>query len=265
MVTMTAAARPRLWALVLIGLAAGLLSGAFGVGGGIIVTPVLMLLGMDQRRAAGTSLAALLPTSAVGAVGYALGGSIDWIVALLLAAGTVVGAQIGSALLDQLPSRGLFWAFVCFLVLTNVSLWLATPERDASVDMSWGVGIGLAAAGIVVGMLSALFGIGGGIVIVPALVVGFGTSDLVAKGSSLAAIVPGAVSGTIANASRRNVDLVAAATVGAAACVGSPIGVLVAFAMTPLLSTITFSALLAAITIQLVARRLRGRGGRAQG
>lgn len=60
-----------------IGLAAGLLSGLFGVGGGTVIVPMLvLLLGFDQRRAAGTSLAAIVPMASVGVISYALHGAV---------------------------------------------------------------------------------------------------------------------------------------------------------------------------------------------
>ena len=86
-----------------IGLLAGLLSGLFGVGGGTVIVPFLvLLLRFDQRLAAGTSLAAIVPTATVGVISYAVHGSVAWIPALLLAAGAVVGAQIGTWLLPRL-------------------------------------------------------------------------------------------------------------------------------------------------------------------
>ena len=82
---------------IAIGLAAGLLSGLFGVGGGTVIVPLLLLfLRFEQRLAAGTSLAAIVPTATVGVVSYAVHGSVAWIPALILAAGAVVGAQIGT-------------------------------------------------------------------------------------------------------------------------------------------------------------------------
>src|SRR3546814_4941448 len=78
-------------------LLAGLLSGLFGVGGGTVIVPLLvLLLGFDQRRAAGTSLAAIVPTATVGVISYAVSGSVAWIPAIILAATAVLGAQIGT-------------------------------------------------------------------------------------------------------------------------------------------------------------------------
>ena len=78
---------------IVIGLIAGLMSGMFGVGGGTVIVPLLVfLLGFDQKLAAGTSLAAIVPTATVGVISYGLNGTVAWIPALILAAAAVVGS-----------------------------------------------------------------------------------------------------------------------------------------------------------------------------
>ena len=120
-----------------IGLLAGLLSGLFGVGGGTVIVPLLvLLLGFDQRLAAGTSLAAIVPTATVGVISYALNDSVAWIPALILAAGAVVGAQIGTWLLPRVPLTVLRWSFVGFLVAVIVSLFIVIPSRDAGLALT---------------------------------------------------------------------------------------------------------------------------------
>ncbi|MET0713625.1 MAG: sulfite exporter TauE/SafE family protein [Mycetocola sp.] len=244
--------------LVLIGLAAGFLSGLFGVGGGILIVPALMLLvSFDPRVAAGTSLAAIVPMSIVGVLSYAAGGYVDWAAAALLAAGAIVGAQIGSHLLSRLPRRALRWGFIAFLLVVIVSLFLVIPSRDASIEFTAGSVIGLIALGLVTGVLSGLLGIGGGAVVVPMLIVLFGASDLVAKGTSLLMMIPTALSGTIGNVMRKNVDLPAAAVLGVAACTTTALGALVAAAITPQLANLLFAGFLAAVAAQLIVKAIR--------
>jgi uncharacterized membrane protein YfcA len=252
-------ARPVLLSLILLGLAAGYLSGLFGVGGGIIVVPMLLLLGLDQRIAAGTSVAAILPTSIVGATGYAISGEVDWLAGLLLAIGIVVGAQIGTYLLPRIPRDVLFWAFVGFLVVVIVSLWLVVPQRDDAISIDVWTGAALVLTGLVTGILSGLLGVGGGIIVVPVLMFFFGASDLIAKGTSLVMMVPGSISATFGNLRRRNIDVRAAVTMGLAASVASPFGLLTATAISPFWSNVTFSILLAGVTVQLVVKDLRRR------
>ncbi|PRA79078.1 sulfite exporter TauE/SafE family protein [Microbacterium sp. MYb66] len=261
------AAGPRVSAaaLIVLGLAAGYLSGLFGVGGGVIVVPILLLLGVDQRIAAGSSVTAILPTAVVGASGYAMSGSVDWIAGLLLAAGIVVGAQLGVWLLARLPRDILFWAFIGSLVLVVVSLWLVVPQREDVIAMTPWVAAALIAVGCITGILSGLLGIGGGIVVVPVLIVFFGASDVIAKGTTLLMMVPGSISATIGNARRRNIDVRIAAIVGLAACAASPLGVLTSQALSPFWSNVAFSLLIAAVLAQLVVRRARGRSNDRRG
>lgn len=243
------------------GLLAGLLSGLFGVGGGTVIVPLLvLLLAFDQRLAAGTSLAAIVPTATVGVVSYALHDAVAWIPALLLAAGAVVGAQVGTWLLPRLPITFLRWAFVGFLVAVIVSLFLVIPSRDAELELTWLSGAGLILLGVITGIVAGLIGVGGGIIVVPALVVLFGTSDLVAKGTSLLMMIPTAVSGTIGNLRRGNVDLVAAATIGLAACTTTALGAWIATLVDPFVGNVLFAIFLVFIAVQMAVRAVRGRG-----
>ncbi|MDF2580165.1 MAG: permease [Microbacterium sp.] len=179
-----------------IGLLAGLLSGLFGVGGGTVVVPLLvLLLGFDQRLAAGTSLAAIVPTATVGVISYGLNDAVAWIPALLIAAGAVGGAQIGTWLLPKVSQTALRWIFVGFLVAVIVSLFLVIPSRDAQLVLTWGSGVALVLLGVMTGTVSGLIGVGGGIIVVPVLMMLFGTSDLVAKGTSLLMMIPAGADG----------------------------------------------------------------------
>lgn len=133
---------------------------------------------------------------------YGLHGNVDWIAAVLLAVGIVGGAQIGSWLLNRLPERVLRWAFVVFLIGIIIQQFVVVPSRDAQIHLTVPSGIGLILMGLVVGMLSGILGIGGGTILVPALTLLFSASDLIARGTSLLSMFPGAVSGTMANQKR---------------------------------------------------------------
>lgn len=245
---------------VAVGLAAGLLSGLFGVGGGTVIVPMLvLLLAFDQRLAAGTSLAAIIPTATVGVISYAVHDSVAWIPALVLALGAVVGAQGGTWLLARVPQNALRWGFVAFLVFVIVMLFIVVPSRDASLGLTWGSALGLLALGVVTGILAGLLGVGGGVVVVPALMILFGTSDLVARGTSLLMMIPTAISGTIGNLRRHNVDLLAAALVGVSACTTTALGAWVATLLNPLTANVLFAVFLAFIATQMAVKALRSR------
>lgn len=248
-----------LW-FVVIGLVAGFLSGLFGVGGGILIVPLLISLAkFDQKRAAGTSLAAIVPTAITGVISYAVNGDVALVIALIVCVGSITGAQFGTLLLHRLPKKAVQWAFIVFVLAVVVSMFFVIPSREAEVELGVGPVIGLLALGLVVGVLSGILGIGGGAVIVPMLILLFGASDLVAKGTSLAVMIPTAISGTVGNVRRRNVDLAAALTVGASACVTTSLGALLAGAIDPMLGNVLFACFLVAIALQMTIRTIRGR------
>lgn len=252
---------PRAYAtFVGIGLLAGILSGLFGVGGGTVIVPLLvLLLSFDQRLAAGTSLAAIVPTASVGVISYAASGSVAWIPAGILAAGAVLGAQVGTRLLPRIPQTVLRWGFVGFLLVVIVSLFLVIPSREATFDLSWLTGTALALVGIGTGVLAGLIGVGGGVIVVPVLMLAFGTSDLEAKGTSLLMMIPTAISGTIGNLRHRNVDLLAASIVGLAACTTTALGAWLATLVDPRTGSILFAVYLAVIAVQMAIKAVRGR------
>lgn len=251
---------PRAYASFIgIGLLAGLLSGLFGVGGGTVIVPMLvLLLQFDQRLGAGTSLAAIIPTATVGVVSYAVHGSVAWIPALILAAGSVVGAQIGTRLLPRVSQTVLRWFFVGFLALVIVSLFLVIPSRDAAFDLNIVSGLALVVVGVATGILAGLIGVGGGVIVVPVLMLAFATSDLVAKGTSLLMMIPTAISGTVGNFRHRNVDLVAAAIVGVSACATTALGAWLATLIDPFVGNMLFAAYLVVIAVQMAIKAVRG-------
>jgi uncharacterized membrane protein YfcA len=258
----SATARPRDAKYILtclgIGLLAGLLSGLFGVGGGTVIVPLLVLvLAYNQRLAAGTSLAAIVPTATIGVISYALNDSVAWIPGLILAAGAVVGAQIGTWLLPRVSLVALRWSFIAFLVGVIVSLFIIVPSRDAGLPLTVLTIAGLVVLGVATGTVAGLIGVGGGIVVVPALMLMFGTSDLIAKGTSLLMMIPTAISGTIGNVRRGNVDLAAAGLIGVAACTTTALGAWIATLVDPFWGNVLFAVFLTFIAVQLAVRTIR--------
>ncbi len=254
------AARPPLplLRLALVGVVGGLLSGLFGVGGGILMVPLLIgLAHMDQRRAAATSLVAILPTAVVGSVTYGLNGQVDLVAGLLVALGGVVGAKVGTLLLRRLPLGWLRWMFVALLVVVAVQLVLVVPSRGAEIVVTPWAGVAMVLVGVLVGITAGLFGIGGGVITVPALIMLFGAGDLVAKGTSLLVIIPTAVVGTWSNLRGGLVDLRAGAVVGLTATLTSFGGVALAFIIPAQVSSVLFAVLVLGSAIQLAIRAYR--------
>ncbi|KRE21922.1 hypothetical protein ASG80_11980 [Agromyces sp. Soil535] len=245
--------------LALVGAAGGLLSGAFGVGGGILMVPLLIVFAnMDQRRASATSLAAIVPAAIAGSLTYFANGQIDLLAALIVAVGGIIGSWIGSWLLRRLSLGWLRWLFIALLIAVAVRLVLVAPVRaDGLLELDALPILGMIALGVVIGIASGLFGIGGGVIMVPAFIALFGMSDLVAKGTSLAVMIPTAVSGTVANTRAGMVDLRVALVVGLAATVASFGGVAIAFLLSPEWSAWLFAALMVVAAVQLAIRAIR--------
>ena len=241
------------WGLVLLGLAVGVSSGLFGIGGGIIILPALVYLFRYYTRiAAGTSLLAVVLPAVVGVVAYAIEGNVNVLMALLLAAGSIFGAPIGSWLLSIWPQRAVQWGFIVFMLAIIASLFIVIPSRDAVVEVDWLLGVALVALGLFTGVMSGLLGIGGGVIIVPLLVVLFGASDLVAKGTSLLVVIATGMSGTFANLRRKNVDPPSAMVIGGAAAIATPFGVWAAHALSPAIANIVFAIFLALVIIRML-------------
>ena len=109
--------------LILIGLVAGFFSALFGVGGGIVVVPMLILLArFPQRHAMATSLASIGVIAAVGTISYALRGDVHWGYGLLLGLPAAVGALGVTALQQRLGGPALSYVFAA--LLAAVGIWL---------------------------------------------------------------------------------------------------------------------------------------------
>lgn len=235
-----------------VGVIAGFLAGLFGVGGGILIVPGLVALGMRQRLAHGTSLAAIMPIAAAGIVGFWLEGSIDWPVAGLLAAAAAAGAVVGTHALQRLEGRALRLGFVVILLVTAGRLFLETADRAGRGDLTILAVLGLLVLGLAAGVVAGLFGVGGGVIIVPALVIFLSVPDPVAKGTSLVVILPTAVVGTLRNLRHGNTDLAAAAGTGVAGVVSAFLASQLAVRMDPRLSVVLFAGLLVAVAVRLL-------------
>ena len=242
--------------VVLVGLGAGALSGLFGVGGGLILVPGLIgVVKLDRRLAHGTSLAATLPIAVASAITYIVNDNIDWVVAGCLTVGTIGGAVIGTHLLQVVSKRVLTIAFVVIVIATAVRLVLST-ETTGRTDITLTSALLLVVIGVVTGIVAGMLGVGGGIIMVPAMVVFYDIAPVVAKGTSVAVIVPTSLTGTIRNRKNDNVDLRIAAVVGLTGMVSAVFGAMVADRMSDRVSNALFALLLFTVAItQLLTLR----------
>jgi uncharacterized membrane protein YfcA len=117
---------------VCLGLVAGVMSGLLGVGGGILFVPLLLALGLGQVEAAATSLLAIVPTAAVGALRQSRYGNLRVRPALVIGVASIVGVEIGVQIATAIPEHVLRRLFGVLLVAIAVQLvWRARASRES--------------------------------------------------------------------------------------------------------------------------------------
>ena len=123
---------PEVAKMLVLGVSAGILSGMFGIGGGLVIVPVLiLLLGFDPKTAVGTSLfALLLPTGLLGVLEYWRRGEMKPIDGFLIALGLFSGAYFGARLTASMSASTMKRAYAVFLIVVAIYfLWTSTPEQ----------------------------------------------------------------------------------------------------------------------------------------
>jgi uncharacterized membrane protein YfcA len=240
---------------IALGVGAGFLSGLFGVGGGILIVPVLVLaLKMDQRLAHGTSLAAVLPIAVSGLIGFAMEDSVDWPVALTITLGAMIGAVIGTSALHKLSTTFLARAFAAILFMSALRLVIDHSSANGRSDLSIGMLAGLLLLGLAAGTLAGLLGVGGGVVMVPAMIILFGITGAVAKGTSLAVIIPTSLVATQRNLKNGNTDLPVAITVGLAGVASSYLASKISVGLDAKTSNLLFAGLLTVVAVRILLK-----------
>ena len=212
------------------GLIAGATSGLFGIGGGAVMVPFLVLwLALPQHRAHATSLLAVIVTAASGMARFAGGGEVYYLAGLTIGAGAVVGAFAGAQWMHRLSPTRLRQAFALLMILVSLQMLFGfTPQAgDAALDGPQ-VLAGYVLLGLATGALSGVMGVGGGVIIVPATVLLFGFSQHAAEGTSLLVIIPTALVGSVRHAQNGYTDLRLGMILGAGGVVGAWLGASVA-------------------------------------
>ncbi len=253
----TAPGTASIWVYASIGLAAGMLSGLLGVGGGIILVPLLVgVVGLDQHRAHATSLAAILVIALTGAIRLGVAGEVDWAVGALVGIGAITGSTFGSRLMGRMSPRLLRGVFVVVLTVAAIRMLTGGDIALGTGMEAFVAGVVAVAVGLLAGFAGALAGIGGGVIIVPSLVFFLGIEQHTASGTSLMAIVFTALAATRVNWQAGRVDLRQAFTVGGAGVISALLGSSLALALDGALLTRIFGgfALLVAIRMALSLR-----------
>ncbi|MDX1691671.1 MAG: sulfite exporter TauE/SafE family protein [Acidimicrobiia bacterium] len=237
-----------------LGLAAGVVGGLFGVGGGVVLVPgMVVLLGVAQHTAHGTSVAAIIASATSGAARLGIDGEVDWDVAGIVLVGAVVGAFLGARAMNRIPAVWLARAFVVVAIVAAARMAFQ-PEITGALLAERGAvtTIGFVALGLAAGTLAAILGVGGGIVYVPALVALFAFPQHIAQGTSLAIIVPSMVVAAITHSRAGRVDWGLGAVLGLGGVVGGLVGAEIALSLDALLLRRLFAAFLVLMVLRML-------------
>jgi uncharacterized protein len=183
---------------LLVGLIAGSLGGLVGIGGGVIIVPLMTeTLKFRQQEAHGTSLVAVVFTGVAGSVVYYLHGSVDLMAAAILSGMALCTVHFGAKYCCFLPEVKLKRWFALFLLVVALLLVLKPVlphDMDGHLPV-WIRWIVLVLLGALTGFLSGMMGVGGGSFMVPVMVVFAGIAQQTAQGISLLAMIPASLVG----------------------------------------------------------------------
>ena len=246
----------------LIGLLAGYLSGQFGVGGGIVTTPAIrLLLGRPELIAVGTPLPVIIPTAIAGAVAYARRGHLDLKTGALIGGFGAVASVAGAWVTRLTGGRVVLLAtavLICWMAVDMMVLAFRPPDAGpARVRVSGRSGVPAAAVlGVLTGLYSGFLGLGGGFVVVPALVRYFGFDIKRAIGTSLLVVSVLAVPGSVTHYLLGNVDVGLALSLTLGVVPGALLGARVTARAKETTVRVSFAVLLLAVGALLAASEL---------
>jgi uncharacterized membrane protein YfcA len=250
--------RRRTLAIAGIGTSAGVFSGLFGVGGGVVMVPLLILaLRMDERRATSTSLGAIVLIASAAALTQGAYGQLHLVEGALVGVPALAGVVLGTWLQQRIPARRVSLIFAVLLVAVALSMVLSGDTGDGSGAVSRDAGHVLlgGAFGLAAGVVSGLLGVGGGTLFVPGLVFVLGLGHVEAEATSLLAMVPMSLLGAWRQHRYGNLELRTSVTLGLVAIPGALLGVVLANALPVRVLQVGFALLLL-----YVAQRLARRG-----
>ncbi|HEY6147231.1 MAG TPA: sulfite exporter TauE/SafE family protein [Thermoanaerobaculia bacterium] len=241
----------------LIGAVSGALGGLMGVGGGIVLVPLLVFaLHMAQHEAQGTSLAFVIVTALVAVVPYYSHERLDLALALWLTLGALPGVLLGSRLAARTSAARLRIAFGAVMLVTAIRL-LAAPPLTGSAAGLWSPPLNVL-AGFLAGTLAGYVGIGGGTVLVPILVLGQNIEQHTAQGVSLLMIIPVGIVGVMSYSRQGRIAHQGLTGLLAGGAVGALAGALLAHHTKAPTLTRLFALLLLATAAQMIFGRPRG-------
>ncbi len=208
--------------LLLIGIGVGILSGFFGIGGGTILVPALLLAGFEIKVAIGISIIQMLFASLYGSYLNSKKGTLDVEMVLFIGFGGFLGALFSGYVADFVSSKTLEIIFVAFVLFALFRLFFQTQEPKIQKQFSKVV---LLFIGMPIGLFSMLIGVGGSILLVPILVGFLGVDLKKATSAGLFFVIFSSLSGLISHTMHGHVDFFNGGVVGVASLFGVYVGI----------------------------------------
>jgi hypothetical protein len=237
-----------------------------GLGGGFLIVPILRLFfGLHPAMAAGTSLALVVANSGSGAVAYAMQRRVHVRVGLVLAAAALPGSILGAIAVKNLAPHLFDLLFAAFITIVAIDILINSEKRLAGREMhgfahhtggmGWTPSI---LAGFVVGFISSMFGVGGGVVLIPSLIYFSELPAHAITATSHFAIVLTSPVGLIAHYLQHDIDWNYVVPLVGGGLLGGPLGARLSLRLhSPRLMSLVAIALIAA-AVALVARHVFG-------
>ncbi|MDP4183963.1 MAG: sulfite exporter TauE/SafE family protein [Bacteroidota bacterium] len=249
--------------LLVLGVLAGIMSGLFGIGGGVVIVPsLIMFFGMGIIQANATSLAALLlPVGILGVMQYYKAGLINIRVSVLITIGLLLGSGIGAEFAVHVQAKVLSFLYCAFLLYISytffeVKTWFKQKEKvEPKVRKEFKSIMPYLLVGFFAGIIAGLFGKGGGIVIVPILIGLFHYNAREATATSLAALqLPVGLPGVMVYAHNGVLSLLFAGLIGAGIVIGTFFGTKIAIQLPSKIFKRAYAVFLLAVAVFLIVK-----------
>lgn len=245
---------------VLLGTAIGLSLGAIGGGGSILTVPMLVyIIGQDAHTATATSLAVVGATALAGAIPHWRAGRVSLTTALPFGAAGIGGAFVGAWANHLLPGALILGLFGVLMLVVAARMFFSKRgpfKPNAPAASGWIRWVRIIGAGLIVGVMTGFFGVGGGFLIVPALVLVLGLSMREAVGTSLVVIAINSASGLVAHLRYGGLDLATLGLFVVGGTLGALAGALVSGRLDEQRLQRGFAVFIAAVGVLLIARNL---------
>lgn len=208
--------------LILIGTSVGLLSGFFGIGGGTILVPLLLLLGYQTKDAIGIAIVQMVFSSIFGSYLNSKKGTLDISMVINIALGGFIGALLSGTITSAVSTQALELVFLSFATFALLKLFFKTQEHKQTKEIH---GVALFTIGFLLGALSMTIGVGGSILLIPILVGYLHVPLKKAISAGLFFVVFSSISGLVSHSLAGNIMYEDGVIVGFASLLGVYVGI----------------------------------------